>query len=67
VVFTGPDAIVHATIFQQKLRPFVLVAASTSESELPLFQGRQGNTSAIYVCRNHSCDLPIYRVEDISI
>jgi uncharacterized protein YyaL (SSP411 family) len=67
VVFTGPEAVDNAISYQEKLRPFVLVAASTSESELPLFQGRQGDNSAIYVCRNQSCDLPVYRVEDIRI
>jgi uncharacterized protein YyaL (SSP411 family) len=67
VVFTGPDATSNSARFQEKLKPFVLVAASTVESELPLFQGRVGEHSAIYVCRNRSCDLPIYRVEDIQL
>ena len=67
VVFTGPDATSNSSRFQEKLQPFVLVAASTVESELPLFQGRGGEHSAIYVCRNRSCDLPIYRVEDIQL
>jgi uncharacterized protein YyaL (SSP411 family) len=67
VVFTGPEANSNCAEFQKKLNPFVLVAASTLESELPLFQGRAGNKSAIYVCRNRSCNLPIYRVEDIQL
>jgi uncharacterized protein YyaL (SSP411 family) len=67
VVFTGPHANSNVMNFQETLQPFVLVAASTSESELPLFQGREGKTSAIYVCRNRSCELPVYRVEDIRI
>jgi uncharacterized protein YyaL (SSP411 family) len=54
-------------VFQELFQPFVLAAASTSDSELPLFRGRLANESAIYVCKNQSCKLPVYRVEDIRI
>jgi uncharacterized protein YyaL (SSP411 family) len=67
VVFTGPQALVNARRFHEKLNPFVLSAASTTTSELPLFNLRGGDDSPIYVCRNQSCDLPVYRVEDVLI
>lgn len=67
IVFTGPEAYSNASKYQEYHHPFVLIAASTSESELPLFQGRSGVGSPIYVCKNRSCDMPVYRVEDIRI
>jgi len=67
VVFTGQQASQNRMKFHEKLSPFALVAASTSDSELPLFKGRIAANSPIYVCRNRTCDLPVYRVEDIRI
>jgi len=67
VVFTGSNAIDDSHTFQKQFHPFVLVAASTFDSELPLFRHRPANESAIYVCKNQSCELPVYRVEDIRI
>ena len=67
VVFTGPQALGNAQVFHEKLNPFVLSAASTASSELPLFNLRGGDDSPIYVCRNQSCDVPVYRVEDVII
>jgi uncharacterized protein YyaL (SSP411 family) len=67
VIFTGINANEINHTFQERLQPFVLVAASTTDSELPLFRGRPANESAIYVCKNQSCELPVYRAEDIRI
>jgi uncharacterized protein YyaL (SSP411 family) len=67
VVFTGPQALSNAQVFHEKLNPFVLSAASTGNSELPLFNSRGGDDSPIYVCRNQSCDLPVYHIEDVII
>jgi uncharacterized protein YyaL (SSP411 family) len=67
VVFTGPQALVNSTIFHEKFYPFVLSAASTVSSELPLFNLRGGDDSPIYVCRNQSCEMPVYRIEDVMI
>jgi uncharacterized protein YyaL (SSP411 family) len=67
VVFTGRNAIELSREFQEWFQPFMLVAASTSDSELPLFRNRLAKESAIYVCKNQSCELPVYRVEDICI
>jgi uncharacterized protein YyaL (SSP411 family) len=67
VVFTGPDAITQLQSFNETMRPFVLTAASTKNSELTLFKSRGGVDSPIYVCRNRSCDVPVYRVEDIKL
>ena len=67
VVFTGPQALVNSTKFHAKFNPFVLSAASTVSSELPLFNLRGGDDSPIYVCRNQSCEMPVYRIEDVII
>jgi uncharacterized protein YyaL (SSP411 family) len=67
VIFTGPQALVNSRVFHEKLNPFVLSAASTATSELPLFNLRGGDNSPIYVCRNQSCDWPVYRTEDVII
>jgi uncharacterized protein YyaL (SSP411 family) len=67
VVFTGPQALVNSTKFHEKFNPFVLSAASTVSSELPLFNLRGGDDSPIYVCRNQSCEMPVYRIEDVII
>jgi uncharacterized protein YyaL (SSP411 family) len=67
VVFTGANASENLNKFHQRLYPFVLIAASTSDSELPLLKGRFATDSPIYVCRNRACDVPVYRLEDIRI
>ncbi|MFM7725738.1 MAG: hypothetical protein ACKO7B_03480, partial [Flavobacteriales bacterium] len=67
VVFTGVKAIENAHVFQQKLYPFVLVAASTTHSELPLLKGKNCDESLVYVCRNHSCSAPLHSVSKVSI
>ncbi|MFM2202074.1 MAG: hypothetical protein RL040_1274 [Bacteroidota bacterium] len=67
LVFTGPQALNNSKTFQEKLHPFVLVSASTTDSELPLFRGRGGESSAIYVCKNQSCGMPVYSTDDIRI
>jgi uncharacterized protein YyaL (SSP411 family) len=67
VVFTGPNAISQLEFFNETMHTFVLTAASTKNSELTLFKSRGGVDSPIYVCRNRSCDVPVYRVEDIKL
>jgi uncharacterized protein YyaL (SSP411 family) len=67
VVFAGSKALENVRKFQEVFRPFILIAASTSDSELPLFRERGGDNSPIYVCRNQSCDIPVYTIEDIRI
>jgi hypothetical protein len=67
IAFTGPAAVENSRAFHEKLHPFVLTAASTGESELPLFKARNSKDSLIYVCRNYACGKPLTRVEDILI
>ena len=67
IVFTGPAAIENSRTYHEKLHPFVMTAASTCESELPLFKARNSTESLIYVCRNYTCGKPLHRVEDILI
>lgn len=67
VVFSGPNALENSRLFNQKLNPFVLSAASTKDSELPMLRGRYNLNSPIYVCRNHTCDVPVYHPHDILV
>jgi len=65
IAFTGPAAIENSRIYHEKLHPFVVTAASTCESELPLFKARNSAESLIYVCRNNTCDKPLHKIEEI--
>jgi uncharacterized protein YyaL (SSP411 family) len=67
VVFTGPKAMENARIFHQRIYPFVISAASTMKSELPLLKGKNCEETLIYVCRNHSCNAPLHSLEDLII
>jgi uncharacterized protein len=40
--------------------PNTVMAASTKDSELPLFAGRPGATDAIYVCTGKTCHAPVH-------
>ena len=63
IVVTGPDSgrVMHS--IQTGFYPNCLFAASTNESELPLFQHRIGTQSAIYVCSGKSCFPPTENIQ----
>jgi hypothetical protein len=65
LVIIGKDA---KQVLQQILPnylPNVLITASTTDSELPLFKDRfvDGKT-LLYVCKNKACLLPVESVEE---
>jgi uncharacterized protein YyaL (SSP411 family) len=64
VVFTGERSLEWLRRLNQQVLPHVLVAASTIESELPLFSHRFGTNSAIYVCAGKVCFAPVTELED---
>lgn len=67
LVVCGPDALPFLHRWLEDFHPSVTVAASTSESELPLFKGRYSSRTAAYVCRNKTCAQPVFRAEDVRI
>jgi uncharacterized protein YyaL (SSP411 family) len=64
VVCVGEEALAFNTELRKEYLPGVLYAASTTESSLPLFEGRFGKVSAIYVCRDHACSAPVHHVNE---
>jgi uncharacterized protein YyaL (SSP411 family) len=67
VVVCGPDALPLLHRWLEDFHPPVTIAASTSESELPLFKGRYASQTAAYVCQNKTCAQPVFRAEDVRI
>ena len=67
VVVCGPDALPLLHRWLEDFQPPVTIAASTSDSELPLFKGRYASQTAAYVCRNKTCAQPVFRAEDVRI
>ncbi|MDH5296486.1 MAG: thioredoxin domain-containing protein [Nitrospirota bacterium] len=63
VVFTGPRALSTLTGFKETYVPNCVVAASTVNSSLPLFQHRDVNIAAIYVCSGSTCHAPVNELE----
>jgi uncharacterized protein YyaL (SSP411 family) len=63
VVSTGENAQKWNSELRRGYLPGVHFAASTEESSLPLFEGRFGKVSAIYVCRDHACHAPVHDVD----
>lgn len=59
VVFTGERSKEFMKQAHQEVLPQMLVAASTINSELPLFANRFGTNSAIYVCTGKMCFAPV--------
>ena len=67
VVVSGPEALDFLHRWLEDYNPAVTIAASTSESELPLLKGRYNSRTAAYVCRNKTCTPPVFRVEDVRV
>jgi len=64
VVVTGAEAKEIRQDFFSHFLPNTIFAASTTESELPLFANRFGTKSAIYVCTGKTCFAPLTKMED---
>ncbi|MFO7668115.1 MAG: thioredoxin domain-containing protein [Bacteroidales bacterium] len=65
VAVVGPDAASILARIQSEYLPQVVVAASTGESDLPLFKGRYTkDKTLIFVCRDNVCQLPVENLKD---
>lgn len=65
IVITGTDALLLREQLHQHYLPFSITAGGTTESLLPLLEGRTAkNKTLIYVCRNKTCQLPVTTVTD---
>jgi uncharacterized protein YyaL (SSP411 family) len=67
VVFCGPEAVAFLQHWLEDYHPMTTIAASTTESELPLFKGRYNSRTAAYVCRNKTCSPAVFRVEEVRL
>jgi hypothetical protein len=65
VAVTGKDAPVLVKEVLKEYRPNLVVAGTTTASELPLFKNRYDHhKSYIFVCRDHVCQLPYTEIND---
>ncbi len=65
VVISGKGAMEAAEELSKDFRPNTLLLASTMNSGLPVFNGRQENEECtIFVCENQSCKLPVQQLEE---
>ena len=61
----GPDAAAILSQIQSEYLPQVEVAATATESDLPLFKGRYTkHKTHIFVCRDNVCQLPVEDLKD---
>ena len=65
VAITGPNASEMRARLAQGYFSNTLIAASTTDSSLPLFTDRFGTITAAYVCKDKTCSLPIENLEDL--
>lgn len=68
VIITGEKAIDFRSELQKEFRPYMLIAVSKNESDLAVFKERsvKGKT-AIYVCRDRTCSMPVFSVEEAEL
>jgi len=66
VVFIGEDADMIRKYFHERYHPFAIAMGSTSQSSLPLLEGKTtlGNKTTVYVCFNKTCKLPVHSAEE---
>lgn len=68
LVIIGERAAEFRSELQKKFRPDILIAVSEKESSLPVFKDRFVNgKTAIYVCRDHTCSMPVFSVEEAEL
>jgi uncharacterized protein YyaL (SSP411 family) len=65
VAITGPDALGMRSQLASGYLPNTVIAASTTDSSLPLFTDRFGTITAAYVCKDKTCSLPIQKLEEV--
>ncbi len=68
VVIIGEKADEFRLELEKKFPSGIIIAASKKESDLPVFKDRfvKGET-AMYVCRNHTCKLPVFSVKEAEL
>ncbi len=66
VAFVGTESLGLNSKFHQSFQPFSLTMGATSESPLPLLEGKSAidNKSTIYVCYNKSCQRPVHSLDE---
>ncbi len=64
VAITGPEAAELRRELETYYHPGRLFAGATQPSELPILVDRWGEVSRIFVCQNHTCQLPVTSVEE---
>ncbi|QKG53507.1 thioredoxin domain-containing protein [Hymenobacter sp. BRD67] len=65
VAITGPQAEARRTELSRHFLPHDILAGSLTTSELPLLAGRSvADKTIIYVCRDRTCQLPVYSVAE---
>jgi uncharacterized protein YyaL (SSP411 family) len=65
VAITGESALSMRSELAKSYYPNTVIAASTTNSSLPLFTDRFGTITAAYVCKDKTCSLPIEKLEDV--
>ena len=62
MVITGPQADLFRKDIQKNFLPFAVTLGTIHGSELPLLKERpvQPGKTAIYVCKDKVCQLPVY-------
>jgi uncharacterized protein len=66
MAITGPAATSLRNEIQAKYFTNLLWAGSTKSSELPLLKNRFAeDKTAVYICENNTCDLPVYTSEAV--
>ncbi|MBX7050458.1 MAG: thioredoxin domain-containing protein [Flavobacteriales bacterium] len=64
VVITGKNAELVLSELRAHYFPECRFAASTNESELPLFHARNSADTTIYVCTGRACHAPVHHVSE---
>jgi len=65
IVIIGNQAVSYQNLLIQNQQNLIFTAISEHESEIPIFKNRFiENRTAIYICKNHICKLPVFTIED---
>jgi uncharacterized protein len=66
ISFVGSESLQLSREYHQSYQPFSLSMGATSESHLPLLEGKVviKDRSTIYVCYNKTCQRPVHSVEE---
>ena len=65
VAISGDNISKEVDELHKSYSPNVVLAASTSQSELPLLKSRRSTQTSIYVCTNNTCLAPTQSVDEV--